>query len=201
MTASVDRLDLVEQLQATEDYRLSGFPIFVGNSSMEVFVQIEKLPKEGSGDASTTCLTGRFTMATRNSTTGKSQKIAPLELTTEGEKALFKMGEGETILSVGSMKHRDEIQLTPLSLPPRSDHKQRKLQASASSLEKVPPTQEEAALIHKRFLMDANLFSEDGKHQAKEIVQGSGDEIVPTRLTQMNTNIHIHPQQRNGWYS
>jgi hypothetical protein len=54
---------------------------------------VEELSADGNASNNTTCLTGRFTMATRNAATGTSQRIAPLQLEGE-EKELFQMGEG-----------------------------------------------------------------------------------------------------------
>ncbi|PWN48734.1 Thioesterase/thiol ester dehydrase-isomerase, partial [Violaceomyces palustris] len=158
VTASVDRLDLLEPIKANADYRLSGQVIYVGSSSMEVFVCIEQLGE--GGEQNKTCLTGRFTMAARNAAKGKSQRIAPLSLETEAEKALFAMGEA---------------------------HKNRKRAEAATSLERVPPTKEEAIELHKQFVQSLN----------KDGVSSSTDRVVHPAKTQLATTMHMHPQQRN----
>jgi len=132
VTASVDRLDLLEQLRADKDYRLSGMVIYVGSSSMEVLVTVDEMDE--GGVATKTCLTGRFTMATRNALTGKSQQIPPLSLESQPEEDLFAMGQA---------------------------HKQRKALEAQTSLEKVPPTSSEATLLHELWLSDQSRDRRD----------------------------------------
>lgn len=174
VTASVDRLDLLAPLTADANYRLSGHVIYVGSSSMEVFVSIEQLTEPMRPNK--ICLTGRFTMATRNAQTLKSQRIAPLILETDAEKALFAMGES---------------------------HKNRKRTEAASSLEKVPPSKEEAFLLHSQYLrgLRAGMFATDEVHgpaiKSEPIEHGNGPTLVPVRKTSLSTTMHMHPQQRN----
>ena len=154
VTASVDRLDLLEQLRADCDYRLSGMVIYVGTSSMEVLVTVEEVDEAGT--AGKTCLTGRFTMATRNALTGRSQHIPPLSLDSKPEEDLFAMGQA---------------------------HKQRKALEAQTSLERVPPTSDEAALLHQIWLADPS--------------RDAGG-TVKMEDTVLYSTSHMHPQQRNG---
>lgn len=175
VTASVDRLDLLAPLTSTANYRLSGHVIYVGSSSMEVFVSIEQL-SDRSDTPNKICLTGRFTMAARNAVTLRSQRIAPLILETDAEKALFAMGES---------------------------HKTRKRTEAASSLEKVPPSKEEAFLLHSQYLrgLHAGLFATDDLHgptlKTEPADRSTGATLVPVRKTSLSTTMHMHPQQRN----
>ncbi|PWN21090.1 hypothetical protein BCV69DRAFT_248472 [Microstroma glucosiphilum] len=174
VTASVDRLDLVvDSLEATCDYRLSGLPIFVGSSSMEVLVAIDQiLPGKGSdGQAQTkTCLTGRFTMVTRNALTAKSQSIPPLELQAEDESKLFAFGEG---------------------------HKQKKRREFEMALSRVPPTQQEARELHEQWLNDHDLLTA----QSRDTVHAptSTHAVIPVgpSETRLISTQHVHPQSRN----
>jgi acyl-CoA hydrolase len=175
VTASVDRLDLLAPLTADANYRLSGHVIYVGSSSMEVFVSIEQLTPPTQPNK--ICLTGRFTMAARNAHTLRSQRIAPLILETDAEKALFAMGES---------------------------HKNRKRAEAASSLEKVPPSKEEAFLLHSQYIrgLHAGMFANtDELHgptlKADPVTSADGSTLVPVRRTSMSTTMHMHPQQRN----
>lgn len=133
VTASVDRLDLVEPMRADRDYRLSGMCIYVGSSSMEVLVTVEEVADITGGDPKI-CLTGRFTMATRNASTGKSQKIPPLRLSSTAEEDLFAIGQ---------------------------THKKRKALEAQASLQKVPPTSSEAGLLHQLYLEEQDQKSSD----------------------------------------
>ncbi|SPO31810.1 related to acyl-coa thioester hydrolase [Ustilago trichophora] len=174
VTASVDRLDLLAPLTADANYRLSGHVIYVGSSSMEVFVSIEQLTEPMSPNK--ICLTGRFTMAARNAHTLSSQRIAPLILETDAEKALFAMGQS---------------------------HKNRKRTEAASSLEKVPPSKEEAFLLHSQYLrgLHAGIFATDELHgpaiKLESADHPNGPTLVPVRKTSLSTTMHMHPQQRN----
>jgi len=126
VTASVDRLDLIEPLRADRDYKLSGMVIYVGRSSMEVLVTVEEVA-EVPGGVPKICLTGRFTMAARNAITTKSQAIPPLRLSSKAEEDLFAFGQA---------------------------HKKRKALEAQTSLQKVPPTVGEASLLHSLYLAE-----------------------------------------------
>ncbi|KAN0064085.1 hypothetical protein ACQY0O_003249 [Thecaphora frezii] len=179
VTASVDRLDLLEPLVANANYRLSGHVIYVGSSSMEVFVSIERLGHQPAAQDKV-CLTGRFTMAARNAKTLKSQKIAPLLVETEAEQRLYAIGEG---------------------------FKERKRQEAATSLERVPPTKEEAHLLHRQYLegLRSGLFSTDEPKPTAAAANGTSTasneaertQPVPVHATAMQATMHMHPQQRN----
>lgn len=174
VTASVDRLDLLAPLTADANYRLSGHVIYVGSSSMEVFVSIEQLTEPMRPNK--VCLTGRFTMAARNAITLSSQRIAPLILESDAEKALFAMGES---------------------------HKKRKRTEAASSLEKVPPSKEEAFLLHSQYIrgLHAGMFANEELHgpaiKSESVQFPDGPTLVPVYNTSLSTTMHMHPQQRN----
>ncbi|SNX88049.1 related to acyl-coa thioester hydrolase [Melanopsichium pennsylvanicum] len=174
VTASVDRLDLLAPLTADANYRLSGHVIYVGSSSMEVFVSIEQLTEPMQPNK--ICLTGRFTMAARNAHTLSSQRIAPLITETDAEISLFAMGE---------------------------NHKNRKRTEAASSLEKVPPSKEEAFLLHSQYIrgLHAGMFATDELHgpaiKLDPVQKPAGPTLVPVRTTSLSTTMHMHPQQRN----
>lgn len=159
VTASVDRLDLIEPLRADKDYNLNGMVIYVGSSSMEVLVTVEEL-RDNTKDSSPgrAVLTGRFTMATRNAATGEAQTIPPLQLDNDAERQLFTQGQ---------------------------KHKQRKQYEARVSLEKVPPTSQEAQLVHGLWLGS----------QAK-----ADETCVKIEDTVLSTMSKMHPQQRNGGY-
>lgn len=74
------------------DLRLSGQVIYTGKSSMEVVVKMEAL---GPNDAEETIMLGRFTMVCLSAGTHKARPVNPLILSSDDEKALFKMGEGK----------------------------------------------------------------------------------------------------------
>ena len=89
-------------------------------------------------------------MAARNASTLKSQQIAPLSISTPAERGLFAIGE---------------------------QHKKRKRAEAAASLARVPPTKEEAHLLHARYLDQRAA--------------------TPVSRTGLESTIHMHPQVRN----
>ncbi|MCO5598774.1 hypothetical protein L7F22_052873 [Adiantum nelumboides] len=168
VTASVDRLDLLEHLRADRNYRLNGMVIYVGSSSMEVLVTVEDVSdvEDGKSDAARAVLTGRFTMATRNAATGKAQSIPPLQIQNSAEDQLFAQGQA---------------------------HKQRKRFEAQTSLEKVPPTSDEATLLHQLWLTEE---AKKSKVATDEIID-TKSESVYIEDTQLASVSFMHPQQRN----
>jgi acyl-coenzyme A thioesterase 9 len=168
VTASVDRLDLLEHLRADRNYRLNGMVIYVGSSSMEVLVTVEDVSdvEDGESDAARAVLTGRFTMATRNAATGKAQSIPPLQIQNSAEDQLFAQGQA---------------------------HKQRKRFEAQTSLEKVPPTSDEATLLHQLWLTEE---AKKSKVATDEIID-TKSESVYIEDTQLASVSFMHPQQRN----
>ena len=164
VTASVDRLDLLENLRADRNYRLNGMVIYVGSSSMEVLVTVEDVSdvEDGKSDAARAVLTGRFTMATRNAATGNAQSIPPLQIQNSAEEQLFAQGQA---------------------------HKQRKRFEASTSLEKVPPTSDEATLLHQLWL------AEEAKKS--QTVTNTKTKSVYIEDTQLASISFMHPQQRN----
>lgn len=168
VTASVDRLDLLEHLRADRNYRLNGMVIYVGSSSMEVLVTVEDVTdvKDGKSDAARAVLTGRFTMATRNAATGKAQSIPPLQIQNSAEEQLFAQGQA---------------------------HKQRKRFEAQTSLEKVPPTSDEATLLHQLWLAEEAKKSK----AVTDTVPNTESKSVYIEDTQLASVSFMHPQQRN----
>ncbi|KAG0251770.1 hypothetical protein BG011_007377 [Mortierella polycephala] len=124
VTASVDRIDFLKPF-GVGDLRLSGHVTYVGYSSMEVFMKMEKISSEKPEKRGDTILVARFSMVARDALTGKAAQVNPMLLQNDAEKRMFQMGE---------------------------EHKARKRLASESALTKRPPTQEERFLIHDLYL-------------------------------------------------
>ncbi|KAI9055893.1 hypothetical protein LZ554_000831 [Drepanopeziza brunnea f. sp. 'monogermtubi'] len=127
VTAAVDRITLKHPLSEICDLELSGMVTFAtGRSSMEVSIQVAKVPKQGEtvkdGDVLLTCA---FTMVSLDPVTKKPVAISPLITNTPEEEAIF--AQGETNYA-------------------------RKKTASALALKKQTPNDEESDLIHKIYL-------------------------------------------------
>lgn len=95
VTAAVDRITINHPLQELCDLELSGQVTFAtGRSSMEISLQVAKAPEKGAEvkkeDVLMTCA---FTMVSLDPATKKPVPIAPLQVDTEEERWLFKMGE------------------------------------------------------------------------------------------------------------
>lgn len=104
---------------------LTGFVSYASRSSMEVMIQLASVSKRRGRSASNPdpVLIGRFTMVARSSS-GGAFAVPQLELETDDQRALFELGRLQ---------------------------KERKKALAATSLEKEPPTREEARLVQRIF--------------------------------------------------
>ncbi|TFK17460.1 Thioesterase/thiol ester dehydrase-isomerase [Coprinopsis marcescibilis] len=122
VTASVDRLDMYQQVDPSRDLRLSGQVMYTGKSSMEIAMKMESI---GGDQPDQTAMIGRFSMVCRDARTHKARKVHPLIVTTDEERALYALGE---------------------------HIKQRRKKAASTSLSQVPPSSEEASELHSFYL-------------------------------------------------
>ena len=190
VTASVDRLDLLLP-KAVEDYKLTGQVIYVGTSSMEIFLKAETVPS-GEGEhlspteptsATTlqhpgelgpnTVLATRFTMVAIDSATGKSVRINPLKTTTPAEERLFQFAKA---------------------------NKARKKRNAESALTRFPPTPEERLAIHDIYLEYSKYDHSDEKSFMMQ--NSAGKQPMPSNLvwmqdTGIESNYLMQPQDRN----
>ncbi|PGH16455.1 hypothetical protein AJ79_01786 [Helicocarpus griseus UAMH5409] len=95
VTAAVDRITIEHTLREICDLELSGQVTYAtGRSSMEISLQVAKVPKEGvtrkEEDVLITCA---FTMVSLDPRTKRPVPVAPLLVETEEERRLFELGE------------------------------------------------------------------------------------------------------------
>ncbi|GAA5967911.1 hypothetical protein JCM21900_000743 [Sporobolomyces salmonicolor] len=163
VTAAVDRMDVLRPLLnpdgSVPDLRLSGHVSYATESSLEVFVRLSTIPSSASEDPSTILL-GRFAMACRSFSGGK-HPIAKLVVEGPEEEEMWKMGK---------------------------EMREGKKKRSMRSLEKNPPSAEEAALLHELFLQRAPLY--DRKIPTPP-------DVVFMNDTRINSAQLMHPQERN----
>lgn len=136
VTAAVDRVDMLRPLDASqpENLRLSGHVSYTGSSSMEVLVRLDSVsPRKNLQDNPQAILVARFTMACRDTRTGKAKHIPALVTDSADEKALFELGK---------------------------EQKERKKAVSAESLELQPPNNEESKRLHTLFVDRKDLYGE-----------------------------------------
>lgn len=114
VTAAVDRITIKRALKEICDLELSGQVTYAtGRSSMEVTLQIAKAPAEGASvQDSDILLTCAFTMVSLDPSTKKPVNIAPLEITTDAERALFQRGE-QNLKSKKAMRQSTILQKAP----------------------------------------------------------------------------------------
>ncbi|BGP13272.1 hypothetical protein JCM10213v2_001191 [Rhodosporidiobolus nylandii] len=133
VTAAVDRMDMLRPLLnpdgSVPDLRLSAHVSFTSTSSLEVFCRLSTLPSSPFEEAST-ILIGRFAMAARAFKGGKFN-IPQLEVVGPEEEEMWKLGK---------------------------EMREGKVARSSKSLEKTPPTAEEAALLHELFIQRAAVY-------------------------------------------
>jgi len=114
VTAAVDRITIEHPLMEICDLELSGQVTYVtGRSSMEISLQVAKVPPEGQTvKADDVLITCAFTMVSLDPVTKKPVKVAPLVLETEEEKALFKKGE-ENYKAKKALRTRSLLEKAP----------------------------------------------------------------------------------------
>lgn len=95
VTAAVDRISIQNPLHEICDLELSGQVTFAtGRSSMEITLQVAKVPKSGQKVAPEDIfMTCAFTMVALDPITKKPINIAPLEIESHADRALFTKGE------------------------------------------------------------------------------------------------------------
>ncbi|KAM0751769.1 hypothetical protein T439DRAFT_324959 [Meredithblackwellia eburnea MCA 4105] len=162
VTAAVDRMDMLRPLTNSAgevpDLRLSGHVSYATESSLEVFLRMSTIPTETEPAA--TILLGRFAMAARQTKGGK-QKIAKLEVHGAEEEELWKMGK---------------------------EMRENKKARSSLSLEKTPPNEKEAKLMHDLFIGRAEIYKRNTT---------TPSDVVWMSDTKINSALMMHPQERN----
>lgn len=176
VTAAVDRIDVHMRLDEPFNLRMKGMVTFVGKSSMEVTIVVEKSKSTGSPADSvpkvdqdvtinqfldpkkvedsewSLAALAKFIMVAKNSE--GTVQVPRLKLNSKREEAIF---------AAGAERHAV------------------RLARAQQSLFKEPPTEEESALLHKLFL----------KPTCSQIQQ------VPISSTILTTTKLCHPQERN----
>mmetsp|Transcript_40664 Transcript_40664/g.65981 ORF Transcript_40664/g.65981 Transcript_40664/m.65981 type:complete len:336 (-) Transcript_40664:596-1603(-) len=122
VTASVDRIALIQRLDPLQDLLFRGVVSWVGRSSMEVSITCLQIREDDSSP--TNILHARVLMVARDKLTQKATQVNRLEPITDEEKKRFSDGE---------------------------ERQQFRKQASDQSLQRFPPTAEELALLHQMF--------------------------------------------------
>ncbi|GAA5908719.1 uncharacterized protein JCM6883_004150 [Sporobolomyces salmoneus] len=162
VTAAVERMDMLRPLYEADgsvpDLRLAAHVAYATESSLEVFVRLSTITKTPS--ESRTILIGRFTMVCRSSKGGK-HAVPRLIVKGPEEEEMFEMGR--------------ELRET-------------KKKRASKSLERRPPTEEEAAMLHDLFLKNAQLYDRKTATPANILF------MADTRIRSANL---MHPQYRN----
>jgi acyl-coenzyme A thioesterase 9 len=93
VTASVDRIIMLGTLSELVDYEISGCTTWAGRSSMEVSLDLARLPERSP------ILKANFTMVARDPVTKKAIAVNPLIAETDEEKRIFRRAEGTARLA------------------------------------------------------------------------------------------------------
>ncbi|GAA5850806.1 hypothetical protein JCM8547_009093 [Rhodosporidiobolus lusitaniae] len=163
VTAAVDRMDVLRPVLnkdgSVPDLRISGHVSFATESSLEVFVRLSTLPTSPSQEGETIVI-GRFAMACRSFKGGK-HPIAKLLVEGPEEQEMWKMGK---------------------------EMREGKKARSARSLEKTPPTAEEAAMLHDLFINKAEIYDRQAP---------TPPDVIFMNDTRIKSAVLVHPQERN----
>eukprot|EP01117_Protostelium_nocturnum_P010187 TRINITY_DN3642_c0_g1_i3.p1 TRINITY_DN3642_c0_g1~~TRINITY_DN3642_c0_g1_i3.p1 ORF type:complete len:448 (+),score=98.73 TRINITY_DN3642_c0_g1_i3:202-1344(+) len=122
VTASLDRIKILQQLLPDQDMKLEGHVTWVGRSSMEIEITASTV---NDANVKTPCLTAVFTMVATDPNTKKSTQVNPLLPTNPQEQGRFNQGEF---------------------------NRQQRLERKKNSLMNQPPTADERFLIHNIFM-------------------------------------------------
>ena len=180
VTASMDRMDLLNPLRPDLDIKMYGNVTYVGKSSMEVTVRVACLGNPRSQDEIDTSgqplsesehnwtplLLCRFTLVAKDPQTGAPVTVPALKPTNNTEKQSIQLGEAK---------------------------KQRKLAMMHADLRKQPPTSEERLLIHQLYLEQQQFMSGTGELQRHLLPEN----MTPTSDTRVQIVKICHPQERN----
>lgn len=184
VTAAVDRMDMLRPLLNPDgsipDLRISAHCSYATESSLEVFVRLSTLPAS-AGEEGETILVGRFAMACRSFKGGK-HKIAKLLVEGEEEEEMWRMGK---------------------------EMREGKRARAKTSLQRTPPTADEAALIHRIFVDNSEVFGAYPffalyPHLADSLELPAVDRKIPTPKdivfmsdTRLQSASLMHPTERN----
>ncbi|KAI9101336.1 HotDog domain-containing protein [Phlyctochytrium arcticum] len=188
VTASVDRIDMLDEIPADQDVRISGHVTWVGKSSMEVSCWVEAVP-EGivtSGKAAVVIggpsqekipagnpiLAAKFSMVARDPYTGKAAPINQLRLETEQERRLFRRGE---------------------------EHKARKVAERKFDLDSVPPSFEEMKLVHDLYKENRQYFDAAYNKDMPSDTVWMGDAVRQNLVMCMPQDRNIHGNVFGGY--
>ncbi|KAJ3296417.1 Acyl-coenzyme A thioesterase 9, mitochondrial [Blyttiomyces sp. JEL0837] len=184
VTASLDRIDMINRIPVNEDVCMSGMVtctlMNVGTSSMEISITMETVPdgaprevlegKYVSGPTAksdrkhgTPILAAKFTMVARDPVTGKAAAVNQLKLETDEERRLYRLG---------------------------AEAKARKQVAAHTSLAKRPPSSEEMILVHDLYLEYIKYL--DPSYQVRQ-----PENVVWMKDTIRQTLVMCQPQDRN----
>ncbi|KAJ3136761.1 hypothetical protein HK100_001335 [Physocladia obscura] len=189
VTATVDRIDIIQEIPKDDDISIFGHVTYVGNSSMEITIHMQKIPKnsgitaeEMNDEASPyrrtmvpkmnertendLILVAKFIMVALDSETGKSAKVPQIRFQNETEREIFANG---------------------------AIHKAAKQNETHAALINRPPSVEEMSFVHALY-----------KEYIKYVPIGEGGEGVPKpeniiwmRDTLLQNINLTYPQDRN----
>ncbi|KAF7589141.1 hypothetical protein BBP40_004711 [Aspergillus hancockii] len=114
VTAAVDRITIEHPLMEICDLELSGQVTYAtGRSSMEISLQVAKIPPEGQqAKPEDVLITCAFTMVALDPVTKKPVNVAPILVETAEERLLFKKGE-ENYQAKKALRNRSLLQKAP----------------------------------------------------------------------------------------
>ncbi|KXN67396.1 hypothetical protein CONCODRAFT_80170 [Conidiobolus coronatus NRRL 28638] len=169
VTASVDSLVLIKELDINKNYRIFGNVNYVGFSSIEVMIKVEPY-EEGEEDLAPRLaidyskrpynLLCTFTMVALDKFTRKPSQVNPLKAGTEFEQKVIKLGKAS---------------------------KEKKKQLNLKSLAKLPPNNDEKHIIHDQYL------------ESLKYKENKPDNVKYMEETSLSSSLMCHPQNRNTY--
>lgn len=175
VTASVDRMQIINGYTLERDLRLSGHVTYVGRSSLQIVIRVES---DGHPDPAavgqtpdgwTPILMSKFTFVALDPRTGASKPINPLEVKTDTERAINEQA--------------------------KRDSEEAKFER-AHDVSRETPSQEEFTEIHKTWARVEGLHALDPWRQSWILNHRDERYVYPGDTGIRRTNL-CHPQEAN----
>ncbi|KAJ3087020.1 Acyl-coenzyme A thioesterase 9, mitochondrial [Quaeritorhiza haematococci] len=196
VTASVDRIDLLDRIPPDQDIRLAGFVTYVGKSSMEISITVETVPEgavkaiqaaEAADEAGENVANGgikvphNFLNMIKGTRAGKQILAAKFTMVARDPNT----GKAAPVNQL-RLETDEERRLFRMG----AEQKARKQVAMQTALNKLPPSVDEMYLIHELYLQYVK-YLDPTSHTPKP------DNVIWMNDTAQSTLVICMPQDRN----
>jgi len=183
VTASVDKIELFENISLLKPLVITSYPSLIGSSSMEIRADFSSDPDDSDAGFLGTAY---FMFAARDAKDHSKKLSLPKCDFTEGK----------------CFEDIDELNKAKLRFEIGAERKLEKIEESHKSLFKTPPSQEESEILHKLYLGYKNFkFSNKSAIDNSEIILQKPiiDTLVEKTLLMHSQNRNVHGKVFGGY--